>query len=306
MPFPLGSEVLVAISDPHALARVREALRQAHTPFSEVSSWSLADRQPERVALIIYDLAPFDGTVLDRLERVRRAYPMVPFVLYPPPHVDAAQLLVDVAPLRLVHALLQSGSAAEVQRLRGAIRRAFLEAPSAGVLGAMEDMLGDGVDLKIKLFLAGVIRHVGPVESPPPSVQAMARSLNMSQRSLERVWSGTGLPGPKQMIDWATLATLAGAAAAVGETTSRLASRRGIGARRLHRLRRRLFGRKWPTIPKDPRSELEALLVKFGLACRNRRIRWQEQRELSASRTMKRRRDYLKASSYVRPAVISS
>ena len=122
------------------------------------------------------------------------------------------------------------------------------------------------------------------MESGPPTVEAMARTLNMSRRSLERIWWGTGLPGPKQMIDWATLVTLAGAADAVDETTAILASRRGIDARRLHRLQRRLFGPKWPTLPKKPGDELEALLVTFARACMNRRMRWAEQRKQSTAR----------------------
>jgi len=154
MPFPIGSEVLVAISEPRARAYVCEALRHHRTCFSEVSRWSLVERRAERVALVIYDLAPLDWTALDLLERARRMYPTLPLVLYPPAHANTAQLLIDAARLRLVHALLQTGSPGDVQRLRRVMHRAFLEAPSARALRSMEDVLGDGVDVNIRLFLA--------------------------------------------------------------------------------------------------------------------------------------------------------
>src|ERR1041385_9033339 len=79
-----------------------------------------------------------------------------------------------------------------------------------------DHVLGDAVDTKVRLFLTDVIRRVGPMETPPPTVAALARGLNLSRRSLERLWWGTGLPGPKQMIDWATLVTLTGVADAAG------------------------------------------------------------------------------------------
>jgi CheY-like chemotaxis protein len=276
MPFPLESQILVAISEPHSRARVREALREDQTPFTEGSPSSLVERRPERLALVIYDLAPLDSSALELLERARRNFPNVPFVLYPPAHTRTAQLLVEAARLGLVHALLQTGSTGDVQRLRQVIHRAFLEAPSARAFQAMDHVLGDAVDTKVRLFLTDVIRRVGPMETPPPTVAALARGLNLSRRSLERLWWGTGLPGPKQMIDWATLVTLTGVADAAGAPTSTMASRRGIDARRLHRLRRRLFGPKCP-IPKKARAEHEALLVRFTRACMNRRVRWKNQ-----------------------------
>jgi AraC-like DNA-binding protein len=73
-----------------------------------------------------------------------------------------------------------------------------------------------------------------------PSVAAIARALGLSQRTLQRRFRADGLPGPKALLDWLTLAHLRLVAHAQQRTVARVAAELALAPNDLYRLRKRV------------------------------------------------------------------
>jgi len=74
-------------------------------------------------------------------------------------------------------------------------------------------------------------------------VAAIARALGLSQRTLQRRFRADGLPGPKALLDWLTLAHLRHVSHAQQRSGARVAADLGLAPNDLYRLRKRVLRR---------------------------------------------------------------
>jgi AraC-like DNA-binding protein len=74
-------------------------------------------------------------------------------------------------------------------------------------------------------------------------VAAIARALGLSQRTLQRRFRADGLPSPKALLDWLTLAHLRHVSHCQQRSQARVAADLGLAANDLYRLRRRVLRR---------------------------------------------------------------
>jgi hypothetical protein len=77
-------------------------------------------------------------------------------------------------------------------------------------------------------------------------VAAIARALGLSQRTLQRRFRADGLPGPKALLDWLTLAYLRHVSQAQQRSVARVAAELALAPNDLYRLRKRVLRRAVP------------------------------------------------------------
>jgi AraC-like DNA-binding protein len=74
-----------------------------------------------------------------------------------------------------------------------------------------------------------------------PNVAALAAALGLSQRTLERRFRADGLPGPKALLDWLTLAYLQQVSRVQQRSVARVAAELELASNDLYRLRKRVL-----------------------------------------------------------------
>lgn len=159
------------------------------------------------VAALVYDLAPWTDAARRFVRSLRgfpTAVPDVPLLLYVPLRAEAAQLLVEAGRLSMVWGELQLDVIDEVRRLRHAIRQVLAVTPAAVVFRLLMFHLPD-LPSDVVQFCRLASGRLAAGKGGSLTVSALAKSLSVERRTLERRWRQFGL-APKELLDWIVLA----------------------------------------------------------------------------------------------------
>jgi hypothetical protein len=218
---------------------------------------------------LIHDLNPWDREGLAQVVRVRREYPDLPILVYPPARVGVADLLVRCGALTGLRALLQRVAPEEIDRLHRLLVSLLAERPRARVLLMLRAMAPAAPPCAWTFAELALIRLSEGRGPAGLRVGPLARELGASERTLERASHRTALPPPKELLEWLALLLAAVSAVSAGTTVVGAARVLGIHARDLYRLRRRLLPGHTRARSLHPDQECDMVLLALAERCRD-------------------------------------
>lgn len=231
------------IADPLARARVRDALQDEGLIARVVTMGDFTIRGIEGapVAALVWDGAPA-AVALSFLHRTRASASQLadlPLLLYVPPRADVAQLLLAAGAFPLIRGEIQSGTLADVNRLRAAIRGLLESAPAAAVYRRLMLALPD-LTQDVQHICRFACGKLAARKGDSITVSRVAKELRMARRTLERRFRTLGLPKPKEFLDWIVVVFAAYVARGQGTQLYALGPRIGLSEARMRRTRLRL------------------------------------------------------------------
>lgn len=258
-----------SVSDARARSRLRRAVVHEGAGFSELPS-------PLRKGLIgsldgccalVIDLAPWVDSAIATLHWVRRVRPIMPVLLFTPNVSRVAMLLLECGRMEGVRAFSQPQSVDDPHALRNEIRTlldgigglAFLEIVKRAVPGAPRVVLGY-VRWAVRLLCDE--RHLASL-----TVGLVSSRLDVSERSLHRLWGSAALPHPKEMLDWLLLLFVSFQAERTGLPQSTVAGHIRLNRQRLYRIRRRLIQNEFKSNSSNAAQEFDLVLLAFLQRC---------------------------------------
>lgn len=262
-----GGRIVCCVTSGEARYVIRTAVKLSGAQELSTTPTGLlsALRQAQPVTALIHDLAPWDISCVRQFERIRREYPDLPILFYAPARPGVAELLVRCARLSWLRAeLQQSFCVQETHRVRDVLRSLREEEPRARLF-RMIQTVAPGAPQRAWSFTQLALKNLR--RCPPAdrlTVVRLADRLGVSERTLERSWSRSVLPPPKEFLEWLTLLLVSLMAVSSGATVSRVARGLGIDSQRLYRLRLRLLPSHLRSVP----TNFDTVFLAFAERCR--------------------------------------
>jgi AraC-like DNA-binding protein len=217
--------VLALVRDPHAAARITEALRpglpgappQAGAHVRCVTHVrAVVEALAERpYALVVVDARDAEGVSTEETIRaVRRRHPDVAVV----GHASArAGLSADALALARagVHELVITGIDDAAAVLRAALARAARRSSAERILAAVGELVPEDV--------LPLVRYCLEHAAAAPTVPEVARALGVSRQTLAARLRAAGLPAPRELAVWCRLLLAADLLAGGGRTVDQVA-----------------------------------------------------------------------------------
>jgi AraC-like DNA-binding protein len=201
--------------------------------FSAITPQALAGS-----AALVYDLHPWTQTAAQRFGGLVHGLLGGPILLYLPASGPAFTAYSQLPRAGDVRVQVQSRDPDSMAHLRDAAAGLIRAVPRVWI---MDDLKRAVPGLSSASYLFGH-RALGVLASGRrPSVAAIARALGLSQRTLQRRFRADGLPSPKALLDWLTLAHLRHVSRFQQRSMARVAADLELAANDLYRLRKRVL-----------------------------------------------------------------
>ncbi len=262
--------IAVSVDDPNAMVRAHSAVetlggRARH--LSPVQLAQLLDGPAEFVGLI-YDLAPWNSSVVPLLGALRKSHPGLPILLFPPSRPEVSKVLLHCADLNGVRVERQAHDSRALAALQDNVHW-LLATVYAGRLMHLVNLLLPDMPSGAVLYTQRILDRITASRvSQPLSVGPIVAEMRVSLRTLQHALESAGLPSPKTLLDWVTLLFAALSADASDRTATAVARNFGFDAHRFSRLRRRLLQDDIPASSNGPAQEFDMAFLAFADACR--------------------------------------
>jgi len=256
--------VACCVRDSEALKRVSLALA-AEGAVVEPVKWEDVIMQTTAVAgsaALVYDLEPRDGSASSVIAAFRKCVKNGPVLLYPQASQDIARHLEMQLALPAVYLRLRHENSHDMHSLRADVRRMLRMIPGNRLALLVQSALPQ-VPEPVATFVDEILHSLsGEQNEGRLLVDVMAMRAGTRKRTLERLSRESGLPRPKEMLDWLILLYLA-FVVECERLTWRAATRRvGIRNKTLYRMRHRLLPERGPS-----NYGLDAVLLAFRQRC---------------------------------------
>jgi AraC-like DNA-binding protein len=222
---------------------VARALADAGADAVHLESSAIAARELAGSAALVYDLNPWTQTAARRFAGAVRGLRGGPVLLYLPASGPAFTTFSQLPRAGDIRVQVQSRDPDSMAHLRDAAVALVRAVPRVWI---MDELRRAAPGLSAAAYLFGH-RALGVLASGRrPGVAAITRSLGLSQRTLQRRFRADGLPGPKALLDWLTLAYLRHVSQAQQRSVARVAAELALAPNDLYRLRKRVLRRAVP------------------------------------------------------------
>lgn len=228
-----------AVSDIWAGEQCKRAVEKAGGRHVTVSAETL-DRPISLgdFSACIYDLAPWDARVPERLQRLRKARPEMPLLFYLPPRPNAVAILSDCNHFANVRFRIQVAVRNELRLFERDAKWLLQAVPVQRMLDALAETVDDAPPI-VHLFCRVVLRRLSV--GLRCTVCEVGQDLGISSRTAQRHLADNPLGSPKQMIDRLTVSYACYLADFSGTSMAYVARCLGMMPNDLYRLRSRVF-----------------------------------------------------------------
>jgi AraC-like DNA-binding protein len=230
----------VCVESEWAGRAVARALGEAGAVAVHLQSSAITPRALAGSAALVYDLNPWTQTAARRFGGLVHGLLGGPILLYLPASGPAFTTYSQLPRAGDIRVQVQSRDADSMAHLRDAAVGLVRAVPRVWI---MDELRRAAPGLSSASYLFGH-RALGVLASGRrPSVAAIARALGLSQRTLQRRVRADGLPSPKALLDWLTLAHLRHVSHVQKRSVARVAADLELAANDLYRLRKRVLHR---------------------------------------------------------------
>ncbi len=243
MPPATTAEVVCCIDDREVLTRVTGVL-QAERVRAKTLRWQEVIREAKGAGdwqALIYDLAPWDDSAPKVMDAFRQRVPAAPILLYPPLPHDIDHHLEVQLPRRCVCLRLQRNNADERQDLRRTIRRMLSLIPCNRLALLVRNAVPEMPDPLLAYVQEALNTLRDEEKAGRLLVESVATRIGTRVRTLERIAHGSGLPQPKELLDWMLLLHATFVVDKERTTWEAAAWRVGVRTETLCRMRHRLM-----------------------------------------------------------------
>ncbi|MDH4351817.1 MAG: helix-turn-helix domain-containing protein [Gemmatimonadota bacterium] len=189
-------------------------------------------------AALVHDLHPWTRPAAERFGGLVRGLRGGPILLYLPASGPAFTTFSQLPKTGDIRVQVQSRDPDSMAHLRDAAVGLIRAVPRMWI---MEDLKRLVPNLSSAGYLFGH-RALGVLAAGRrPSVATIARALGLSQRTLQRRMRADGLPSPKALLDWLTLAHLRHVSHFQRRSVARVAADLALASNDLYRLRKRVL-----------------------------------------------------------------
>jgi AraC-like DNA-binding protein len=233
----------VCVESEWAGRAVARALGDAGAVAVQLEATAITARELAGSAALVYDLNPWTPTAVRRFAGVVRGLRGGPILLYLPASGPAFTAFSQLPRAGDIRVQVQSRDPDSMAHLRDAAVGLIRAVPQVWI---MDELKRAVPSLSGAAYLFGH-RALGVLASGRrPSVATIARALGLSQRTLQRRFRADGLPGPKALVDWLTLAHLRHLSHVQQRSVARVAADLELAPNDLYRLRKRVLRRTEP------------------------------------------------------------
>ena len=230
----------VCVESEWAGRAVSRALREAGAVAVRLEPSAITPRALAGSAALVYDLHPWTQTAAQRFGGLVHGLSGGPILLYLPASGPAFTTYSQLPRAGDIRVQVQSRDPDSMAHLRDAAVGLIRAVPRVWI---MDDLKRAVPGLSSASYLFGH-RALGVLASGRrPSVAAIARALGLSQRTLQRRFRADGLPSPKALLDWLTLAHLRHVSHFQRRSVARVAADLELAPNDLYRLRKRVLRR---------------------------------------------------------------
>jgi AraC-like DNA-binding protein len=228
----------VCVESEWAERSVARALGDAGAVAVHLASSAITSQALAGSAALVYDLHPWTPAAARRFAGVVRGLRGGPVLLYLPASGPAFTTFSQLPRAGDIRVQVQSRDPDSMAHLRDAAVSLVRAVPGVWIMDELKRALPG---LSAAAFLFGH-RALGVLTSGRrPNVAALAAALGLSQRTLERRFRADGLPGPKALLDWLTLAYLQQVSRVQQRSVARVAAELELASNDLYRLRKRVL-----------------------------------------------------------------
>jgi hypothetical protein len=218
-------------------------------------------------AALVYDLNPWDQQGATLVRTLRQTYPGRPILLYVPHRPGIVALVQQIGKLAGVVAESQFHDAEESTRLREAVSRLVISIPAERVASMIRVLLGTAHERRIR-FVRAAASYASRGHAPSrATVTAVAATIHVSQRTINRSFQLDGLPPPHETLQWVTRRYIAFSAQWSGQPCAAVARSINIGPNALYRLRHGLLPDVESFAEFTPSQEFQDTLIAFARRC---------------------------------------
>jgi AraC-like DNA-binding protein len=230
----------VCVESEWAGRAVSRALREAGAEAVQLGPSAITPQALAGSAALVYDLNPWTQTAARRFGGLVDGLLGGPILLYLPASGPAFTAYSQIPRAGDIRVQVQSRDPDSMAHLRDAAVGLIRAVPRVWI---MDDLKRAVPGLSSASYLFGH-RALGVLAAGRrPSVAAIARALGLSQRTLQRRFRADGLPSPKALLDWLTLAHLRHVSQVQKRSVARVAADLELAANDLYRLRKRVLCR---------------------------------------------------------------
>jgi len=230
----------VCVESEWAGRAVSRALREAGAVAVHLDSSTITPEQLAGSAALVHDLNPWTRTAAQRFDGLVRGLMGGPILLYLPASGPAFTTFSELPKAGDIRVQVQSRDPDSMTHLREAAFGLIRAVPRVWIMDALKRAVPG---LSSAAYLFGH-RALGVLAAGRrPSVATISRALGLSQRTIQRRFRADGLPGPKALLDWLTLAHLRHVSHLQSRSVARAATDVGLAPNDLYRLRKRVLCR---------------------------------------------------------------
>jgi AraC-like DNA-binding protein len=219
---------------------VARALGDAGAMPVRLEAAAIAARKLAGSSALVYDLNPWTEVTARCFPGLVRGLGGGPVLLYLPASGPAFTTFSQLPRAGDVRVQVQCRDPDSMAHLRDAAAGLIQAVPRVWIMNRLTQAVPG---LSAAAYLFGH-RALGVLASGRrPRVATIARALGLSQRTLQRRFTADGLPAPKRLLDWLTVAYLRRASHVQQRSEARVATDLGLVPNDLYRLRRRVLRR---------------------------------------------------------------
>jgi len=227
----------VCVESEWAGRAVARALAHAGADAVPLGASAIASQELAGSAALVYDLNPWTQAAVRRFSGAVRGLKGGPILLYLPASGPAFTAFSQLPRTGDIRVQVQSRDVDSMAHLRDAAVGLIRAVPRVWILDNLRRAVPG---LSSAAYLFGH-RALGTLASGRrPRVSSIARALGVSPRALQRRFRADGLPGPKALLDWLTLAYLRRSSHVQQRSVARVAAELGLAPNDLYRLRKRV------------------------------------------------------------------
>ncbi len=228
----------VCVESEWAGRAVSRALGEAGAVAVRLESSAITPQALAGSAALVYDLNPWTQSAARRFGGLVHGVLGGPVLLYLPASGPAFTTYSQLPRAGDVRVQVQSRDPDSMAHLRDAAVGLIRAVPRVWIMDHLKRAVPG---LSSASYLFGH-RALGVLASGRrPSVAALSRALGLSPRTLQRRFRADGLPSPKALLDWLTLAHLRQVSRLQQRSVARVAADLELVANDLYRLRRRVL-----------------------------------------------------------------
>jgi hypothetical protein len=256
--------VACCVRDSEALKRVRLALEAEGAVVEPVRREDVINQTAAVVgsAALVYDLEPRNGAASTVIVAFRECVKNGPVLLYPQASQHIARHLEMHLAQPAVCLRLRHDNSHDMQSLRADVRRMLNMIPGNRLALLVRSALPQLPEL-LATFVDEILHSLsGEQNDGRLLVEVMALRAGTRKRTLERLCRESGLPRPKELLDWLILLHVAFVVECERLTWRAATRRMGIRKKTLYRMRHRLLPERGPS-----NYGLDAVLLAFTQRC---------------------------------------